>query len=118
FLVAADIEELLVGRERNVARERLVGVVELLLEVAVLVERLHAAIFAVGNVDHALLGDAQCVRDVEVGWAVAARELFGPDDRAGGLAHRRLAERAPGALERAGVGVVDDDAVVAVAVSD
>ena len=56
-LAAADIEELLlrIGRQREVARERRVGADQLLHELAVAGEHLHAAVLAVGEIDHAVV---------------------------------------------------------------
>ena len=58
------------------------------------------------------------MRDVEVGQAVAGRKFLNARDLAIVLAAGRLAEGAPGPLERAGVSVEHDDAMVAVAVGD
>ena len=63
------------------------------------------------------LGDADGVHDAEVRRAVAVREALRADDLA--MVDRRpawLAEGAPHPLERAGVGIEHDDAVIAVAV--
>ena len=117
-LAAADIEELLlrIGRQGEIARERRRGVDQLLDELAVAREHLHAAVLAVGEVHHAVVGDADGVRDVEMRQTLAIGKRLGADDRATVLAAGRLAEGAPGPLERAGVGVEHDDAVIAIAV--
>ena len=64
----ADVQELLHGivRQRQVARELRVGLDQLFHERAVRRERLNAPVLAIGDIDHAVVGDAQRMDDAEV----------------------------------------------------
>ena len=67
-VAVADVEELLVGirGQREIAGERRVGLDQLLEELAVAREHLHAPVFAVGHIDGAVFRDAHRVHDAEV----------------------------------------------------
>ena len=100
-------------------------------ELAVRREHLDAAVRAVGDVDEAVVRHLDAVhRPAELrraralglesrrGTATAAGRHRPAAARRGRRVDRRVAERAPHPLERAGVGVEHDDAAVAVAVGD
>src|SRR3984957_2780712 len=65
LLAVADIEELLllVRRQRDAAGERRVALEVLLEELAVVREHLDALVLAVGDIDEAIIRDAQRVHD-------------------------------------------------------
>src|SRR6188474_1952357 len=75
-VAVADVEELLIAirRKRQVACELRVGLDDLLEELAVRCERLHAAVLAVRDVDNAVLRQADRMDDAEVLRAVSGRE--------------------------------------------
>jgi hypothetical protein len=74
-----------------------------------------APIFAVCHIDHAVLGNAKTMHDAELIRA-RIREVRIALDLAIVLINRLVGECTPHALERAGIGVVHDDAMVAIAI--
>src|SRR5665213_3556026 len=81
-------------------------------------ESLYAPVLAVGYVHNAVVrypdgvDDAELIGTRPVGDAIQTRR------RALVLIHRLIAERTPHALESSGVRIHDDDAMIAIAVSD
>ena len=76
------------------------------------------AVLAIGNVDHAVIRDAQRMDDAEVRRPLTGREGLRRHHLTVVIVHGLVAERAPHALERAGVRIEHDHAVIAVAIGD
>jgi len=117
---AADIQKTLLGirRQRYVARERRVVAHILFEEFAVAGKHLHAAVFAVGDIHHAIFGHANGVHDAELIRARAVGNGFQARRRAGKIIEGLVAECAPHAFELAAIGIEHRNAMVAVAVGN
>src|SRR6202040_3507399 len=113
-LAAADIEELLrrIGGERQVARKRGLGSDQLLHELAVAGEHLHAPVLAIRKIDHSVVGDADGMCNIEMRGSLGVRKGLWRHDCAAVLAAWRLAECTPHLLERAGIRIEDDHPVI------
>src|SRR5215831_11369637 len=116
--VGADVKELLlrVGGQRQIPCKWRLGPDQLLYELAVVGEHLDAPVLPIGQVHHPVVGHADRMRDVEMRGALGIGKSLRRNDRTAVLAAWRLAKGAPHPLERAGVRVEDDDAVIAVTV--
>jgi hypothetical protein len=79
-------------------------------------ENLNAPVLAVGDVDEAVVGDANRVHDTELVGARAFRDALQARRRTLVAVDRLIAERAPHAFERTRVGVEYRDAMVAVSI--
>src|SRR5687767_2807746 len=77
-VAVAHVEERLVGpgREGKVARERRVGLDQLLQELPLAREHLHAAVLAIRDVHRAVVGYAYGMHDAELTWALAGDRLL------------------------------------------
>src|SRR5207237_10147517 len=80
------------------------------------VDRRYAPVLPVGHVPHPVVGHADRMRDIEMRRPLGIGKSLRRNDRTVVLAAWRLAKGAPHPLERAGVRVEDDDAVIAVTV--
>src|SRR6185436_720007 len=100
----------------EVAREGRAVAVQLLDKFPVHGERLEPAVFAIGDVDDPVVGNAYGVHDVELVGPLAVREFLARAYRAAVVVGRLVGESAPHPLELARVRVENGYAAVAVAV--
>jgi hypothetical protein len=105
FLTVSNVQELLfrVGRQRQIPRKRSAGLNQLLYELAVACEHLHASVFAIGYVHCSVVGYADGMHDAEILRARGIREARFGNIFTMIVIHRFVGEGAPHSFERAGI---------------